>query len=224
MGYRRVPFAVDEWYHCFSRGVDKRITFEDAQDFNRFEQLLYLANDTKPIDRNFFPNTAHDDIFSRPREAPLVAVGAYCLMRNHFHLLLQEITDGGITRFMRKLGTGYTMYFNMKNERIGNLFVKPFRSKHIAEDVYLRHVAHYIHLNPAEIFEHGWKQGSVVNIKSLEQDLLDYPHSSFPDYYGVRRPARTILDTAARDLLNDGMPRSKTLLMEAATYYRELKY
>ena len=152
MGYRRVPFAVDEWYHCFTRGIDKRTTFEDEDDAARFTELLCLANDTKPIERSNFAHTSHQAILEIPRHQTIVSIGAYYLMGNHYHLLLQEKSEGGISKFMQKVGTGYTMYFNEKNDRIGSLFVGPFRSKHIAQDAYLRRVTQYIHLNPAELF------------------------------------------------------------------------
>src|SRR5579859_6476622 len=134
MGYRRTPFVEGEWYHCYSRGIDKRTVFENPEGFNRFIELLYLANDSKLIDRAAMRSLSHEKILQLPRKANLVAIGAYCLMGNHFHLLLQEKVPNGISKFMHKVGTGYTKYFNLKNDRIGNLFVKPFRSKHIHDD------------------------------------------------------------------------------------------
>lgn len=222
MGYRRTPFALGEWYHCFSRGIDKRIVFSAKEDFQRFEQLLYLANDTKPINRALIRNLPHEEIFELPRTQPLVAIGAYALMRNHPHLLIQEKTENGISRFMHKVGTGYTMYFNLKYRRIGNLLVKPFRSKCIGDDDYLRHVAQYIHLNPAEIFEPSWKQGKVKDIRRLEQNLLKYEHSSLPDYFGEKRPECAILDEEAMDIIRDGLPTLASILQETKEYYVEI--
>ena len=90
------------------------------------------------------------------RELPTYCdILAYCLMPNHFHLLLQDAlpAGGGISKFMQKVGTAYTMYFNASRERAGNLFVKPFRSKHVSDDRYFKRVAQYIHFNPIELME-----------------------------------------------------------------------
>jgi putative transposase len=223
MGYRRVPFAIGEWYHCFSRGIDKRIVFVDRDDFRRFQQLLYLANDIAPINRDNFYHRSHDEMFRVPHSKQLVAVGGYCLMRNHPHLLLQELVEGGISKYMHKVGTGYAMYFNVKNQRIGNLMVKPFRSKHVDDDVYLRHVVQYIHLNPAEVFEHGWKKGIVKNDRHLEEKLREYEFSSMMDYFGEMRAERAILDRKAMEMISDGMPPLRTIIRESQAYYEEME-
>ena len=223
MGYRRVPFAYGEWYHCYSRGIDKRIVFTDERDAERFTELLYLANDTEPIRRENFYHRKHEAILRIPRTHPIVAIGAYSLMRNHYHLLIQEIEDNGISRFMQKVGTGYSMYFNEKHDRVGNVFVKPFRSKHVSTDTYLYRVAQYIHLNAVEIFEHSWKRGKVSNLISLQRKLEKYPFSSFPDYASdTQRVERNILDESARSVLIDRLPRFSVVLAEMRDYYAEL--
>lgn len=221
--YRRVPFAIGERYHCFSRGIDKRITFQSEDDCRRFVQLLYLANDTKPIERDNFYHLSHDEIFFRPRSLPIVSIAGYCLMRNHYHLLLHEIVENGTSLFMQKVGTGYTMYFNAKNQRVGNLFVKPFRSKHVGNDEYLCHVLQYIHLNPAETFEHEWKKGRVADRRRLQTRLISYPFSSLMDYFGAERPERAILDPAAFSVLKTNLPPLSSVIDEAATYYAEIE-
>jgi hypothetical protein len=143
-------------------------------------------------------------------------------MPNHFHLLLRPLLEGGISEFMRKVGIAYAMYFNLKNERIGNLFVKPFRAKHVSNDDYFRHVADYIHLNPAELFEPGWKRGKVGDAALLQQRLRSYAYSSLPDYLGESRSQRRILDPEAVSLIGARMPDIQELLVETLLYYREL--
>lgn len=222
MGSRREAFVFGEWYHCYSRGVDKRRTFESIRDYERFLQALYISNDAAPTNRGNFQHLKHREIFTLPRAKPVVAVGAYCLMPNHFHILIKEIEDGGITSFMRKVGTAYAMYFNTKNTRVGNLFVKPFRSKHVGDDGYFRRVAQYIHLNPVELSEPKWKEGHVRSMRALERKLAEYRFSSLPDYLGIMRSERMILDVETIDLLMDHMPLSD-ILAEAAAYYAELQ-
>lgn len=224
MAFRRVPFVQREWYHLYSRGIDKRTIFETPDDFQRFLKLLYLGNDHKEINLEFLKNVPYADIFSLPRIKPLVAIGGYCLMNNHPHLLVQEKTNGGITKFMHKIGTAYTSYFNRKHDRIGNLMVKPFRSKHIPDDRYLKRVTQYIHLNPAELFEKDWKKGKLKDLTSLERSLLTYPYSSLPDYFGKDlRPERLILDGEAREFIENGLPSLTEVLQETHLYYQEIE-
>jgi putative transposase len=213
----RIKFEVDEWYHCYSRGVDKRVTFEDEADHIRFIELLYLANDTSPLHRKDIGTHSAEEIFSRKRVKPLVAVGAYALMPNHYHLLLKEVEEGGLSEFMRKLGIAYTTYFNHKYERVGNLFVKPFRARHVAEDTYFQHIVNYIHLNPAELFESGWKKGRVKNPGVLIKKLESYPYSSFPDHQNIPRFMNRVINPEIFEAVDKLT--AAAVVREAASYY-----
>ena len=194
MAYRRTPLALGETYHCYSRGIDRRITFQDEADYERFLQALYICNDVASFSQKHLSEIDYRTVLNLDRGKPLVSIIAYCLMPNHYHLVLREVTEGGITRFMHKVGTMYTMYFNAKNERIGGLFVKPFRSKHIDDDSYLQRLVPYVHLNPAELFEPGWKDGRVVDRPGLSTKLKNYRYSSLPEYDGSQRLESRILD------------------------------
>lgn len=219
MAIRRTPFAVDEWYHCFNRGVDKRTTYRDEADYNRFLELLFLTNDTAPFKRENFSVESLEEVVRVQRYEPLVAIGAFCLMPNHFHLLLREIIEGGITTFMHKLGTAYTMYFNARNERTGNLFCKPFRSRHVHNDQYLQYLVQYIHSNPAELYEPKWKSGEVGNMDRLVKKLTTFPYSSMEAYDNANVPTRPILDESVFDVVRKVS--SKHMLADAAYYYAE---
>ena len=222
MGYRRTPFAPEEWYHCYSRGVDKRTVFEMSRDYDRFVEALYLSNSRTSLERGTFQRLSHGEILQLPRDGSLVAIGAYCLMPNHFHLLIKETQEGGITKFMHRLGTSYTMYFNISRKRVGNLFVKPFRSKHVSDDRYAQRVTQYINLNPVELFEPEWKTGKMRNKQSLQKKLREYRYSSFIDYAGEKRVEQSILDQEAMNLLGDNKILIENLLEETAAYYAEL--
>ena len=222
MALRRTPFAIDEWYHCYNRGVEKRRVFETKRDHERFMQLLYLCNSKTILQRSNILKKSNNEIYALKRGRPLVAIGSYTLMPNHFHVALKEIFEGGITAFMHKLSTAYTMYFNIKNKRVGGLFVKPFRSKHVGEDRYLKYLVQYIHLNPAELFEKDWKHGNVVHPQQLMHQLTNYPYSSFLEYHSRgSRPERAILDKESFELLADGAPSAEEMIREAAEYYKE---
>jgi len=221
----RARIAPDEWYHCYSRGVDKRTTFEDERDYKYFVQLLYLCNSSDPIQRSDLSPRKHNQPFTSKRGTALVSIGTYCLMPNHFHLLLKDCTDGGdgISRFMQKLGIAYTSYFNKRRERVGNLFVKPFRSRYVEDNRYFMRVAQYIHFNPIEIFEPEWKKGIVSDLLATETKLQEYQFSSLPDYLHTKhRPEHSVLDTESQSLIASGQMPLKAALAEMKEYYESL--
>lgn len=225
MGYRRDSFAPDEWYHCYTRSVerslDARDIFTDISDSERFLEALYLANSVEPIRRSDLYQPTHQDILNLPRKNPLVAIGAYCVMPTHFHLLLRERIEGGISKVMQTVGTAFSMYYNIKHKRIGNVFVKPFRSKHVADNRYFKQVVNYIHLNPAELYEPEWKDGRINNLAELERSLRSYRFSSLPDYQGFERPERALLDPDAMTLVANADQPLSELLKETRDFYKD---
>ena len=231
MGMRAVNFAPDEWYHCFSRGVDKRQIFMDEKDGERFQMLLFVCNSTDPIHlSNLFalPRQSRQGralpyVLGLKRGKPLVEIGSYCLMPNHPHLLLKEIDYGGISAFMQKIGTASTMYFNKKKGRDGALFSGRFKAIHVSSDAYLRRLVNYIHANPAELYEPGWKKGVIRSEKSLRRKLLAYPFSSLPDYEGVERPHHVIVAIKSMMEHLHSPPSFKSLLSDARVFYRQEK-
>ncbi|HEY0979800.1 MAG TPA: transposase [Candidatus Paceibacterota bacterium] len=183
---RKEPFVIGEYYHIYNRGIDKRIIFLDTQDYRRFVQLLYVANSTNSFELgNFFINNkkTFEDLFHIERGEPLVAIGAWALMPNHFHLVVRECTEGGITTFMKKLGTAYSMYFNIKYKRTGSLFGGLFKSKHIETDIYLQHLFGYVHLNALDLMDSYWESSITESLPSMWMSFLTkYSYSSFHEY------------------------------------------
>ena len=179
---RLLAFAPGEYYHLYNRGVDKRKIFLDKADHERFISLLYLCNSGIPLHRSDHLNLPLSQLLSITKETALVDIGAYCLMPNHFHILVHELSEGGISLFMQKLGIGYAMYFNKRHERRGTLFEGKFKAKHIADDEYLKYLFAYIHLNPIGIIEDGWKEHRITHKKKAEEFLASYPYSSYRDY------------------------------------------
>lgn len=224
MAFRKISFAPEEWYHCYTRSIDGAKTFISKKDFERFVEALYLCNDVDLIPRSNFKHLEHKKILERSRGKSLVSIGAYCLMPNHFHLLLREEVEGGISKFMQRVGTSYAKYFNLKYDHVGNVFIKPFRSKHIADDQYLKRVVEYIHLNPAEIFEQGWKEGAVKNMKVLYKQLSTYPYSSFQEFVGIERPENALIEIRMIEILkNEEKLSLDELLNERTAYYADLE-
>src|SRR3989344_5409058 len=103
---RQIQIAPEEFYHLYNRGVEKRKVFLRRADYERFEALLYLANQTEPADLKY-QGRSFAEIYDARAGNPLVEIVAYCLMPNHFHLLVRECVEGGIPKFMQKSTTGY---------------------------------------------------------------------------------------------------------------------
>jgi len=191
----RAPHAEGEYYHLYNRGTDKREIFTDNHDHNRFMTLLYLcnSNQTVNIDHELRKGLTFPELFEIEKRAPLVSIGAYCLMPNHFHILVREEREGGIPLFMRKLSTAYTMYFNVKHSRNGALFQGTYRSKHVAGDEYLKYLFAYIHLNPVKLIDPTWKENGIVDRGNAKRYLEGYRYSSYGDYRGTARKEGVIL-------------------------------
>lgn len=159
-------FAEDQYYHLYNRGVEKRDIFIDDQDYVVFLGLLkkYLTGENKQqaTHRHKFDNLSGK-----------VSLLAYCLMPNHFHLLLYQTKDDAITKLMRRVMTGYVMYFNHRYGRVGTLFQGRYKASQINADAYLHHISRYIHMN-AENYN-AWPYSSLKYYKHPDKapDWLD---------------------------------------------------
>ena len=186
---RKVQFAVGEHYHAYNRGVDKRDIFLGPRDYERFLYHLFSCNDTAPLLNSQFHYRGLASIVNLAvdKRNRLVDIVCFCLMSNHFHLLLRQRLEDGISKFMQKMGTAYTMYFNTGQQRNGSLFQGTFKAKHIDQDIYLKHLTRYIHLNPLEFFEHRWKDSGIVNINGAMKYIREYPWSSYRNFVGENK-------------------------------------
>ena len=139
-----VPLITGETYHIFNRGVDKRSIFSDKVDFFRFHKSLQLFN-AENKSGSIFELSFDEDWINTQK--PLVDIHAYCLLNNHFHLLLTQVVDNGISEFMKRIGGGYTSYFNERFNRSGSLFQGTFKRVHCESNEQLLYLASYINLN-----------------------------------------------------------------------------
>ncbi len=188
---RNFEFGVDEFYHIYNRGNNKQKIFLHSSDQLHFLQLLYLCNSTKAIR---FSEIKGTDIFDFDRAETLVDIGAYCILYNHFHLLLHEKIEGGISKFMQKLITAYSMYFRTRYKRVGTIFESSYKAKHIDTDEYLEYLFSYIHLNPVEHIEPKWKEKGIQNLDRAEKYAKEYRFSSFKDFCGQEKNKNPILE------------------------------
>jgi REP element-mobilizing transposase RayT len=153
MPYRESIFYKGNYFHIFSRGNEKRDIFNSVNDYERF---LAKLTEYQVIHR--------------------VSIICYCLMPNHFHLLLRQDTGESASRFMHRLMVSYAMYFNKHYHRVGHLFQSRFKARHIKDDAYILQLSRYIHQNPLEII-------------SRELDLESYPWSSYAEYINLNKRA-----------------------------------
>ena len=181
---RKHIISEGEDYHLYNRGVEKRNIFLTQEDHSRFKRLLYLANGTERFVYRDIENKELKDI---DRGDLLVAIGAWVLMPNHFHILVKEITEGGTAMFMRKLCTGYSSYFNKRHDRVGPLLQGRYQSQHVSEDTHLKYLFAYIHLNPLKLIEPAWKERESINITKAEKYISAYEHSSYLSYVDTSR-------------------------------------
>ena len=158
-------------YHVTARGDRRESIYEDDND-----RLQWL------------------DILSRACERYNWQVHAYCLMDNHYHVLL-ETAEGNLSKGMRHLNGVYTQYFNRQHNRVGHVFQGRFKATHANEDNYLKYLFSYIHLNPVKLIDSNWKENSINDRKKAERYLETYTYSSYIDYIGHKREEGRILNT-----------------------------
>ncbi|MFA6251671.1 MAG: transposase [Candidatus Paceibacterota bacterium] len=192
MALRKIKFIQGEYFHLYNRGNDKKVIFKDKEDYKRFVGLMYACNQIE----NFKSDNLQKDegLFNVKRKNLLVSIGAYCLMPNHFHILIIQKEDEGISKFMKKLLTAYVMYFNKKYERTGSLFEGKFKAEHVDHDRYLKYLYSYIHLNPIKLIDKKWKEEGIKNKNQALKFLNEYKYSSYADYLGENRVQNKVLN------------------------------
>lgn len=187
---RKIKFSEGEYYHIYNRGVDKRDIFMDKADHDRFLLLLSICNSTEPVNIGRMKDRQGPTLAKQR----IVSIGAWCMMPNHFHLLVKEEIEGGISMFLHRLSTGYSMYFNKRYVRTGSLFGSRFQAKHADSDEYLKYLYSYIHLNPVKLIQPDWKEIGIENIEEAREFLNNYNYSSYKDYSGNSRVENEIIN------------------------------
>jgi len=187
----REKFVAGNIYHVLNRGVDKRRIFLNNKDYFRFIHDLFEFNDIAPISNNsYFFKTNPIDIARRyierkPRKL-LVEILAFCLMPNHYHLMLRPLQDDGVFKFIKRLNMGYAKYFNEKYERSGALFQGRYKSIVVNNEAHFIHLPYYIHLNPLDLIVPEWRNREIKNLNKALEFLENYRWSSYLDYIGKK--------------------------------------
>lgn len=172
MAYRKVPLVSGEVYHIYNRGVEKRPVFQTIPDYSRFILLLQFYQRVHSYQFSRLTHNQRLEVIRKADGLLLVEIISYCLMPNHYHLVLKQIEEGGISRLARIVSDGYVKYFNKVHDRVGPLFQGKFQSVHIEDDNQLLHLTRYQHLNPVTA-------GLVPAPR-----ITDYRWSSYNEYLG----------------------------------------
>ena len=162
-------YVNNQYYHVYNRGVAKQPIFVTEKDYVRLLNTFsfYIENASKP-QYSKIDSVELSQVLATVPEKPLVEIIAYCLMPNHFHLILKQLVENGIGIFLRRSLDSYTRYYNTKNNRVGPIFQGRTKSVLVENDEYLLHLSRYLHLNPY--------------VSSLCKELLDYRWSSYHQY------------------------------------------
>ena len=183
MPKRKIFLVNKEFYHVINRGIFSQNIFLNKWNYQRaLESLFFYQNDKLPIKYSSFITKSKKEknkLLSKIKSKKLflAEIIAYCLMPNHFHLLLKQKVNNGISKFIGSFTNSYAHYFNSRTKRKGPLFETKFKAIRIETEKQLIHVSRYIHLNP-------YSSHVVKNFKDLEV----YPYSSLPEYLGKATP------------------------------------
>lgn len=220
---RKINFSNNEYYHIYNRGTDKRDIFLDEGDYLRFLKSMTEFN-TNKIDgglyRKYLRERAISDQGSASEAeesfqgsasnleaeplAPLVEFICYCLNPNHYHFILRQLADNGIVKFMQRLGTSYTMYFNTKNKRNGGLFQGKFKATQVTSFEHLLWLSVYVNTN--------------AQIHGITNNAVDYLWCSYPAYLGIKDD-----DICNRNIILDEVQNYKTIAADTAKFMKMKK-
>jgi len=194
----RPPLINGEIYHIVVRAIGTLVLFQDKKDYLRMLSTLLLFNNEQAVEYIFRKRFGDSDflisdlgkwarILNRKREPEvLVEILVFCLMPNHIHLLVKQVREGGISKFMHKVGTGYAMYYNRKYERRGHVFQGKYRIVHVRTNEQLKTAFVYIHTNPVSLIVPRWREKGIKDVKKVIEFLENYKWSSYPDFLGDR--------------------------------------
>lgn len=176
-------FESGKYFHLFNGGIDRRIIFNSKEDFDRFEAYLYLLNSAEsPRVSNLFAGNREHEIYETGRGDRLVALAAYSITPQDFNMLATPVALNGIARFMQKVQTAYTMYFNYKYQRDGRIFHSSYKSVPAESHDHLKYLFSYVHLNPAQMFDKYWDTSENTALSTHILNALKYRYSSVKEF------------------------------------------
>jgi len=203
---RNTPFLVNHYYHVYNRGVDKRLIFLDEGDLWRFYACLFLFNNSNYQSPGGRTQSVIEDArkmaATQSRDC-LVKILSFCLLPNHFHLLLEPMIEGGLSQFMHRIAMGYAKYFNQKYERTGTLYESKFKAVTMTREPQFQHISRYIHLNVLDFFGLPWREGLVTNWDEALLCLDEYRWSSHRVFMGKPQALPVVSEDLAAQMYNN---------------------
>ena len=176
-------FEPQKYVEVSNCGAEGRVLFSSQEDYDRFEAYLYLLNSLEsPRASNLFASGRPEAIFETARGEKLVAIGAYCFTPKEFRILVTPLIRGGIGKFMQKLQTAYTMYFNAKYHRTGRVFQSAYKSESAISDAQLKYLFARVHLGAARLFDEKWQEEDDAEFLRLAANAMKYRYSSANEY------------------------------------------
>lgn len=181
---RLIKFTPGEYFHIYNRGTNKMEIFNNHFDYARFQKLLYIVNSKQTVKYSDIESKQESPCrtWTQERGETLVDIGAYCLMPNHFHLLIRSKNEKDTGIFLQRLLTSHSKYFNIKNNRSGSLFQGKSKAQHIVGDNYLKYIFSYIHLNIVKLIQKDWREVGIADENKTKEYLVEYKYSSYFDF------------------------------------------
>lgn len=211
---RKLVFANEEYYHIYNRGIDRRPTFTNKREYLRALDLLsFYQYELIPIRYSKYleaPISLQQKYWEEMKASrKLVEVVAYCLMPNHFHLLIKQKQENGIADYISNVINAYTKYFNTKYERTGRLFQGVFKAVYVESEEQLIHLTRYIHLNPVA--------SRLISPSELEL----FPWSSHAQY--LDSTGSDIIENNTITMIQKLIPDYKSFVIDQIAYAQELE-
>lgn len=215
MPVRQIPLVNDEVYHICNRGIDRRPTFTAIKDYRRVLFVLkyyqYLNPPVRLSRLLSLQKEQQKEILNylEKENDKLIDIICYCFMPNHYHILVKQLSDKGISTFISKFQNSYTKYFNIVHKKEGPLFLDQFKAVRIESDEQLVHVSRYIHINPFTSFV----------VKDIDS-LCVYQWSSLNEYLDINIPSVCRKDLVMSLFKN--IKDYKNFIIDQTGYQREL--
>jgi len=204
MPSRKLILACGETYHIFNRSIHRRSLFTNKKEFNLFlEAMGYYSQTSPPVRFSIYRQQKNK--YKINIHKSLVKIIAYCLMPNHYHFILTQIKEKGIKKFIHRLATSYSCYFNLKHNQKGPVFESKFKAVRVETQEQLIHLSRYIHLNPVTSY--------------LTEDPFRYNYSSYKIY--LNQEKSDLVDFS--DVMIDFSPEDyRKFVLDQKDYQREL--
>lgn len=215
MPRRDVIFVNNEFYHLYNRTSGAVDIFKSAKNIKRFLSLLDYYRYPQKLKFSKFNTLPREEKYKYEKtfrnQQPIIEIYAFAIMPNHYHLLVKQIKDAGIAKFISNVQNGLAKYHNIRHKRYGSVFQGPFKAKRIEKDEYLVHVSRYIHLNPVTSY--------LIEIDELQ----NYPLTSFPYYLKEKNKKDDLVKTSLITAIIGSKDKYKEFVFNQSDYQRKLK-